>query len=70
MSENKLKKIRTNRGITQCGLANLTNVNVRMIQKYEQGERNINKASGETLYKLSKALNCNIEDLLDVDPLR
>lgn len=70
MRENKLKKIRTHRGITQCGLAALTSVNVRTIQKYEQGERDINKASGETLYKLSKALNCNIEDLLDVDPLR
>ena len=70
MQENKLKKIRTNRGITQCGLATITSVNVRMIQKYEQGERDINKASGETLYKLAKALSCNIEDLLDVDPLR
>lgn len=70
MQENKLKKIRTNKGLSQGGLAALTSVNVRTIQKYEQGERNINKASGETLYKLSKALNCNIEDLLDVDPLR
>ena len=70
MSENKLKKIRTNKGLSQGGLATLTSVNVRTIQKYEQGERDINKASGETLYKLAKALNCNIEDLLDVDPLR
>lgn len=70
MQENKLKKIRTNKGLSQGGLAALTNVNVRMIQKYEQGERDINKASGETLYKLSKALNCNIEDLLNIDPLR
>lgn len=69
MQENKLKKIRTNRGITQCGLANLTNVNVRMIQKYEQGERDINKASGETLYKLSKVLNCKIEDIINTEKL-
>lgn len=69
MRENKLKKIRTNRGITQCGLATLTNVNVRMIQKYEQGERDINKASGETLYKLSRALNCKIEDIINIEKL-
>nr|WP_288643086.1 helix-turn-helix transcriptional regulator [uncultured Anaerobutyricum sp.] len=37
-----------------------------LITKYESGERNINKASVDTVYKLAKALNCSIEDIIDV----
>lgn len=70
MQELTLKKIRINKGISQSDLANQSGVSLRTIQEYEQGRKSLNKASGETLYKLSKALNCNIEDLLDVDPLR
>lgn len=64
---NKLKMYREKKGIAQGGLANLSQVNMRMIQKYEQGDRSLNKASAETVYKLAKALECNIEDLLDID---
>ena len=32
---------------------------------YEQGTKDINKAQGYTLYRLSKALKCNIEDILE-----
>jgi hypothetical protein len=38
-----------------------------MIQKYEAGFKDINKAQALTLYKLSQALSCTIEDLLEIE---
>lgn len=61
-----LKRIRTDAGLNQSGLSESSGVNVRMIQHYEQGFKNINKSTGETLYKLSKALGCKMEDLLEL----
>lgn len=60
-----LKEYRTKSGMSQSQLAEASGVNVRMIQYYEQGVKDINKASGETLYKLSRALGCKMEDLLE-----
>lgn len=53
--------------ITQKQLSERSDVNVRMIQYYEQGVKDINKASGITLYRLAQALNCKVEDLLELD---
>ena len=52
---------------TQKRLSELSGVNVRMIQHYEQGVKDINKASGITLYKLAQVLNCKVEDLLELN---
>ena len=60
-----LKKIRMLRGLSQSALSKMANVELRSIQMYEQRHNNINKAQAETLHKLSKALSCNIEDLLE-----
>lgn len=60
-----LKRLREEKGLSQSQLANASGANLRMIQHYEQGVKDINKANGENLYKLSKALDCQIEDLLD-----
>ena len=46
-------------------LAEKADVSIRQIQLFEQRERDINKTSAETLNKLSKALHCKMEDLLD-----
>lgn len=59
-----LKRLRSEAGISQSKLSELSGVNLQMIQKYEQGVKDINKAQGETLYKLAQALDCTIEDLL------
>lgn len=32
---------------------------------YEQRNKDINKASAETLYKISKVLGCTMEDLIE-----
>ena len=60
-----LKRIRNSLGISQSELANKAQVDIRSIQMYEQRNNDINKASAITLYKLSRALGCNIEDLLE-----
>ena len=61
----KLKEIRESRGLTQAELAKLSDVNLRLIQAYEQGLKDINKGAVITIYKLSKALHCRIEDLIE-----
>ena len=60
-----LKKARQARGLSQRELAKKADVDLRSIQMYEQRRNNINKAQGETLYKLARVLGCNIEDLLE-----
>ncbi len=63
--ETKLKRIREARGLSQSELAKLSGVSLRSIQMYEQRGNDIDKAQGQTLYKLSVILGCQIEDLLE-----
>ena len=60
-----LKKIREAVGLSQNKLATLSGVSNRMIQHYEQGVKDINKAQAETVYKLANTLNCNMEDIIE-----
>ena len=62
-----LKNIRTQRGYSQSKLAELSGVSVRMIQFYEQGANDINTAQAITVHKLARALECNMEELLNRD---
>ena len=62
-----LKYFRERAGLSQSKLANKADVNIRLIQTCEIGQRDINKVQGLTLYKLSKALGVKIEDLLQLD---
>lgn len=61
-----LKNIRTQRGYNQKQLSEISGVNLRMIQHYEQGVKDINLAQSTTLYKLAQALECSMEDLLEL----
>lgn len=63
--ENRLKQKRIEAGLSQFELSQLSDVNFRMIQFYEQGVKDINKAQATTLLRLAEALNCKIEDLID-----
>ena len=63
--ETKLKRIREARGLSQSELAKISGVSLRSIQMYEQRGNDIDKAQGQTLYKLSVILGCQIEDLLE-----
>ena len=60
-----LKRIREEKNITQAKLAEESGVSLRMVQYYEQGVKDINKAQGITLYGIARALECSIEDLLE-----
>ena len=64
-SETNLKRIRTVYGFTQAELAERSGVSLRSIQMYEQRNKNINKASADTMYSLAKALGCTMEDLIE-----
>ena len=64
-SETNLKRIRTAYGYTQAELAKSSGVSLRSIQMYEQRNKNINKASVESMYSLAKALGCTVEDLIE-----
>ncbi len=63
--ETNLKRIRTSYGCTQAELAKRAEVSLRSIQMYEQRQKDINKASVETVNRIAKVLGCTIEDLLE-----
>ena len=62
-----LAYIRNDRRITQAALAERSGVKLRMLQKYEIGEKDINVAAALTVYKLAEALGCEVKDLLETD---
>ena len=64
-----LNRIRTASGMSQSKLAELSGVNIRMIQYYEQGQKDINKAQGDNLYRLASALGVKIEDILELNKM-
>lgn len=64
-NDSNLKRIRENRGLSQTELAQQSGVNLRNIQMYEQKVNNVDKAQAQILYKLSRVLGCDIEDLLE-----
>lgn len=64
--ETNLKRMRKYAGYSQRQLAEEAGVSVRQIQLFEQRRRDINKAQLETVAKLSKALGCRIEDLMEL----
>ena len=60
-----LKRIREERNLTQAQLSEKSGVNLRMVQYYENGFKDINKAQAIALYHVANALECKIEDLLE-----
>lgn len=63
--ETSLKRFRTVYGCSQSELAKRSGVSLRSIQMYEQRNKDINRASAETLYRISKVLGCTMESLLE-----
>lgn len=63
--ETNLKKKRARLGLSQKELSSLADVSFRTIQQYEQRQKDINRAQGETLLKLARALGCEIEDIME-----
>lgn len=65
--ETNLARFRKDAHISQRELHCRSGVPVHSIQMYEQRGLNINTAAAITVYRLSRALNCNMEDLLELD---
>ncbi len=63
--ETSLKRLRKRNGFTQSELATKTNIGLRTIQMIEQKRNDISQTKVTNLYKFSKVLNCEMEDLLD-----
>jgi len=58
----KIAEIRKRKGLTQEDVAEQANVNLRTIQRIENGETD---PRGYTMSSICKVLNVNIEDILD-----
>jgi transcriptional regulator with XRE-family HTH domain len=58
----RLKELRTNKGMSQEFLADESGLSLRTIQRIENGESN---PTGESLKRLSNALNVNPDELID-----
>ena len=59
-----LKFMREEKGMTQAELAHKSGVNLRSIQNYEQGLKDINGAKVVTVLCLAEALGCDIYDII------
>ena len=63
--DSRLARLRAYAEMSQKALAERSGVSVRMIEQYEQGRKDINRASSETVLSLSRALGCRMEDLME-----
>ena len=64
MYANKIQKLRIKTHMSQSQLSTLSNIPLKTIQKYESNERDIRKASVDILLRISRTLNCSIEELI------
>lgn len=60
----RLQEKRLENGLSQSKLSKKADVNLRMLQKYEQGSADIDKANILTILKLAIALDCSISDFV------
>lgn len=61
----KLKEVRLAKGLTQKQLADSANINIRVLQHYEQGTKNFDHARLDTLLKICLALDCKLADIIE-----
>ena len=61
----KLKFMREQKGMTQQELAEKSHVNLRSIQNYEQGFKDINGAKVTTVLALAEVLGCDVYDIIN-----
>lgn len=66
-NESMLKRIRKYAGISQKELSDITGIPLKTIQQYEQRQKNINHARADNIIRLSKALKCEPEMLMELE---
>lgn len=62
--ESRLKAVRKKCGLTQDALAKASGVPVNTIRAYERKSKDLNKAKADIIIRLTRALRCEISDLL------
>ncbi len=60
-----LQELRKSRGLSQSQLASLCDIPLRTLQHYEQGTKSLSKANVEYVFRLSNALDCPMEMLIE-----
>lgn len=65
MPETNLKRLRQAAGLTQKELAEKSGVNLRTIQNYEQGFKDINGAHVITALAIADALKTDVRNILE-----
>ena len=65
-----LQEKRKEKGWSQSQLAEIAGVNVRTLQFYEQGVKDVNGAKLNTLLSLAIALDCSIYDIVTNEELK
>lgn len=61
---NRIKSYRKKQGLTQTALANRAGLNIRQIQKIENGEAQTENVTLKTMQAIAQALNAKIDDLI------
>ena len=61
----RLQTMRKKRGMSQSQLAQVSGVNIRTLQQYEVGAKDINKASVLSVLALASALSCSPKDIIE-----
>ena len=61
---NHIKTYRKRQGLTQAGLANCAGLNIRQIQKIENGEAKTENITLKTMQAIAQAFNVKIDDLI------
>lgn len=61
---NHVKMYRKKQGLTQADIANRAGLNIRQIQKIENGEVRTENITLKTMQAIAQALNAKIDDLI------
>ena len=63
--KSRLKFYREEKGLSQSQLAKKSGVDLRVIQAYECGSRDINMANVITVLQLAEALECDVYEIIN-----
>lgn len=64
-----LKRLRKGAGLTQQELSFHNEIPLSAIRKYESGEKPLNKASAENIYRIDAVLEVEMVELLDIEKI-
>lgn len=63
--EQPVKIYRESKGMTQKVLAEIAGIDIKTVQDFESGRKDINRAAAATVKKMAQALDCSMEELID-----